>query len=211
MATTKKSTSKSGSKAAVQALPLMPKATAIWLIDNTGLTFDQIAAFCGLHILEVQALADGDVAPGMQGTNPIMAGVLSQTEIARCETDSAAVLKALENRIETPDRTAGPRYTPLSKRQDKPDAVAWILRSHPEVPDHAIVKLLGTTKGTIAAIRDRTHWNYSNIRPRHPVGLDICKQVDLDAVLTRYPSKTPVQDASSSHDGSDDLHLPDIV
>ena len=207
MATTKKSTTKSGSKAAIQALPLMPKATAIWLIDNTGLTFDQIAAFCGLHILEVQALADGDVAPGMQGTNPMMAGVLSQEEIARCEADPAATLKSLETRIETPERTAGPRYTPLSKRQDKPDAVAWILRTHPEVPDHAIVKLLGTTKNTIAAIRDRSHWNYSNIRPRHPVGLDICKQTDLDNVLARYPSKTPVQSGGGSHEGFEDLTL----
>ena len=192
-------------KTASSALPLMPKATAIWLIDNTGLTFDQIAAFCGLHQLEVQALADGDIATGLQGSNPLMSGVLSAEEIARCEADGSAQLRASESRIELPSRSGGTRYTPLSKRQDKPDAVAWVLRTHPEVPDHAIVKLLGTTKHTIQTIRDRTHWNHANIRPRHPVGLEICKQSDLDAVLQRYPSKNPLPDAASGADSHDNI------
>jgi uncharacterized protein len=199
-----------------QVLPLMPKATAIWLIDNTGLTFEQIAAFCGLHELEVQALADGDIAAGMQGANPLQNGLLNQAEITRCEADAAERLKANENQIELPERTGGPRYTPLTKRADKPDAVAWILRTHPEVPDHAIVKLLGTTKHTIQSIRDRTHWNNSNIRPRHPVALEICKQADLDKVLERYADKAAPKPAAASApdsydgDAGDKVTLPEI-
>jgi hypothetical protein len=165
---------------------LMPKATAVWLIDNTGLSFEQIGAFCGLHPLEVQGIADGEVAIGIVGQDPIANGQLTAEEIKRCEGDPAANLKMAKSDIPQPlTRTKGPRYTPVSKRQDKPDAVAWLIRHHPELSDAQISRLIGTTKQTIAAIRDRSHWNTANLRPRDPVLLGLCTQTDLNAAILK--------------------------
>ena len=165
--------------------PLMPKATAVWLVENTALSFDQIAEFCGLHSLEVQAIADGEVAMGMQGLDPLTAGELSQDELERCLADPAARLKMAKPNIPQPKaRTKGARYTPVSKRQDRPDAIAWLLRNHPEIADAQVAKLIGTTKPTINAIRDRTHWNIQNIKPQNPVGLGLCSATELDKAVT---------------------------
>lgn len=166
--------------------PLMPKATAVWLIENTTLTFDQVADFCGLHPLEVKGIADGEVAAGIVGMDPIANGQLTRDDIERCQKDPQARLKMAKTAIELPKRKGrGGRYTPVSKRQDKPDAIAWIVKFHPEVTDAAISKLLGTTKSTIQQIRDRSHWNYQNIRPRDPVGLGLCTQIDLDEAVRK--------------------------
>ncbi|MEM9439989.1 MAG: cell cycle transcriptional regulator TrcR [Pseudomonadota bacterium] len=165
--------------------PLMPKATAVWLVDNTTLTFEQIAKFCGLHALEVKGIADGEVGAGIRGLDPVSGGQLERGEIERCEKDSSAELKLLRPAaadIKQPKRKA-PRYTPLSKRQDRPDAIAWLLRNHPELADQQICKLLGTTKNTVNAVRDRTHWKSQEIRPRDPVILGLCSQIDLDAAV----------------------------
>ena len=168
------------------AKPLMPKATAVWLIQNTTLTFDQISEFCGLHPLEVQGIADGEVAVGMVGLDPVTNGQLTQAEIERCEQDASARLQIAKRDIPMPaTRTKGPRYTPVSKRQDKPDAIAWLLRHHPELPDSQIARLIGTTKPTIQAIRDRTHWNSPNIRPKDPVLLGLCTQTDLNIAVEK--------------------------
>jgi uncharacterized protein len=165
---------------------LMPKATAVWLVQNTTLTFEQIAEFCGLHSLEVQGIADGEVAIGIVGLDPTVNGQLTKEEIARCEADPTARLKMQKATIPLPaPRTKGPRYTPVAKRQDKPDAVAWLVRHHPELSDAQISKLIGTTKQTIAAVRDRSHWNFANLRPRDPVLLGLCTQSDLNAVVLR--------------------------
>ncbi len=165
-------------------LPLMPKATAVWLVEHTTLTFDQIAAFCGLHSLEIQAIADGEVATLMQGLDPIANGQLLPTEIARCEADPKARLKLAANaHPAVTSRSKGPRYTPISKRQDKPDAIAWLVKNHPELSDAQISRLVGTTKPTIAAIRDRSHWNSVNIKPRHPVSIGLCNQSDLEQAI----------------------------
>jgi len=166
--------------------PLMPKATAVWLVENTTLSFQQIADFCGLHPLEVQGIADGEVAIGIVGLDPALNGQLTCEEILRCEADPAARLKMAKHDIPLPaPRTKGPRYTPVSKRQDKPDAVAWLVRHHPELTDAQISKLIGTTKQTIAAVRDRTHWNSPNLRPRDPVLLGLCSQNDLNNAVLR--------------------------
>jgi hypothetical protein len=165
---------------------LMPKATAVWLVQNTTLTFDQIAEFCGLHALEVQGIADGEVAIGIVGLDPTANGQLTKEEIVRCEADPAARLRMQKATIPLPaPRTKGPRYTPVAKRQDKPDAVAWLIRHHPELTDSQISKLIGTTKQTIAAVRDRSHWNFANLRPRDPVLLGLCTQSDLNAAVLR--------------------------
>jgi len=162
----------------------MPKATAVWLIDNTKLTFDQIAFFCGLHPLEVKGIADGEVAIGIVGQDPVANSQLTADEIARCEKDPAANLKLLAPTVPLArQKTKGARYTPLSKRQDRPDAIAWLLKYHPEVGDAQVQKLLGTTKSTIDSVRSRTHWNAPNIKPRDPVSLGICSQAELDRVL----------------------------
>ena len=168
------------------AAPLMPKATAVWLVENTSLTFEQIAAFCELHPLEVQAIADGEVATQMQGLDPVSNGQTTADEIARCQADPEARLK-LSPQALPPQfvKHKGPRYTPIAKRQDKPDAIAYLLRSHPELSDAQITKLIGTTKPTIAAVRDRTHWNSTNIKPRHPVGLGLCTMEELDQASAR--------------------------
>lgn len=170
----------------METRPLMPKATAIWLIDHTALTFEQIAEFCGLHILEVESLADGDVNPGMQGLNPIAAGHLTQRELDRAQADPNARLNINRPNIPIPvARTKGPRYTPVAKRGDKPDAIAYLLRVHPELSDAQICTLIGTTKPTIQAVRDRSHWNTQNIKPQNPVLLGLCPQADLEAALER--------------------------
>ncbi|MGE5202765.1 MAG: DUF1013 domain-containing protein [Acidobacteriota bacterium] len=168
------------------ALPLMPKATAVWLVENTALTFEQIAAFCGLHALEVQAIADGEVAAQMQGLDPVANGQITAEEIKRCEQDPTARLELAKEALPEPlVKHKGPRYTPISKRQDKPDAIAWLLKNHPELSDGQISKLVGTTKPTIAAVRDRTHWNSPNIKPRHPVALGLCTLPELEAAVQR--------------------------
>ena len=166
------------------AQPLMPHATASWLVDNSSLTFEQIADFCGLHILEVQAIADDTAATKLTGRDPLRAGELTQEEIERGQADPEYRLKMQKEPDET-RRTKGPRYTPVSKRQDKPDGIAWIIRNHPEVTDGQISKLIGTTRTTIAAIRDRSHWNIANIQPKDPVTLGLCSQRELDAVVAK--------------------------
>lgn len=164
----------------------MPKATAVWLVENTALAFDQIADFCGMHALEIQSIADGEVAQGIVGLDPIANGQLTQEEIDRCQDDAAARLEIIEtSEGEAPKRRRGPRYTPISKRQDKPDAIAWLLRNHAELSDAQVMKLVGTTKPTINAVRDRTHWNSSSITPRDPVALGLCTQVELDTVVQK--------------------------
>ncbi|MCG7347807.1 DUF1013 domain-containing protein [Sphingomonas sp. ACRSK] len=166
------------------AQPLMPHATASWLVDNTSLSFEQIADFCGLHILEVQAIADDTAATKLTGRDPVRAHELTQDEIEKGQADPNYRLK-IQKGPEQVRRTKGPRYTPVSKRQDKPDGIAWIIRNHPEISDGAIGKLIGTTRTTIAAIRDRTHWNIGNIVPKDPVTLGLCSQRELDALVTK--------------------------
>jgi uncharacterized protein len=167
-------------------IPLMPRATAVWLVENTALTFEQIGAFCGLHALEVQGIADGEVAQGIKGLDPVANNQLTWDEINRVAADPGLRLEMRRAEVPLPAKRAkGPRYTPVSKRQDKPDAVAFLLRHYPELSDAQVCKLLGTTKPTIAAVRDRTHWNSSNIRPRDPVILGLCRQVDLDDAITK--------------------------
>lgn len=169
------------------SIPLMPKATAVWLIDNTALTFDQIALFCGLHPLEVRGIADGDVAGGIKGMDPISNGQLSREEIERCQNDPTAQLQLMESKRNIPEMKPrqGAKYTPLSKRQERPDAIAWLLRNHPELNDAQISRLVGTTKTTIQSIRDRSHWNMSNIKPVDPVSLGLSTQVELDHEVGR--------------------------
>lgn len=163
------------------ALPLMPKATAIWLIENTSLSFEQISDFCGLHILQVQTLADEEIGTRMTGMDPITAGQLTHEEIQRCEANpqERLVMKAAV----TADSIVGrkkTRYTPVAKRQDRPDAIAWIIKYYPDMPDHTICRLLGTTKPMIKSIRTKTHWNSANIKPKSPVQLGLCTQIELD-------------------------------
>jgi hypothetical protein len=168
------------------AQPLMPKATAVWLIENTTLTFDQVAEFCGLHPLEVQSIADGEVAVGMVGYDPIASGQLTREELGRCQADPSARLRMAEANIPRPaTRTKGPRYTPVARRQDRPDAIAWLLRSFPELGDGQVARLVGTTKPTINAVRERTHWNSANIKPRDPVALGLCSRDDLQKAIDK--------------------------
>lgn len=171
-----------------QPTPLMPHATATWLVDNTGLTFDQIADFCGIHILEVQAMADDLAGSKYTGRDPVHSGELTLDEIARGEADGEYELKMQKAPVEV-TRTKGPRYTPVSKRQDKPDGIAWLLRNHPEISDAQISKLIGTTRNTITAIRERSHWNIQNIQPKDPVTLGLCSQRELDAVVAKAAKK----------------------
>jgi hypothetical protein len=169
----------------------MPHATASWLVDNTALSFEQIAAFCGLHILEVQAMADDLAGAKYTGRDPVHAGELTHEEIARGQADPNYALQMQKAPVDV-SRTKGPRYTPVSKRQDKPDGIAWILRNHPEISDAQIGKLIGTTRNTINAIRDRTHWNIQNIQPKDPVTLGLCSQRELDAAVARAAKKAGV-------------------
>ncbi len=165
--------------------PLMPKATAVWLIDNTALTFDQIGAFCGLHTLEIQGIADGEVAMGIVGRDPIAQGELTKEEIIRCENDKKQRLGISKPSETFARKDKGPRYTPLSKRQNRPDAIAWLIKYHPEVSDAQICRLVGTTKPTVSSVRDRTHWNMANLKMMDPVTLGMCSQSNLDEEITK--------------------------
>ncbi|MGE7370533.1 DUF1013 domain-containing protein [Neorhizobium sp. NPDC001467] len=176
---------------------LMPKATAVWLVDNTALSFDQIATFCKLHPLEVKAIADGEAAQGIKGLDPIATGQLSRDEIARGEGDVNYRLKLSEPKVRVPEsKRRGPRYTPVSKRQDRPNAILWLVRNHPELKDTQISRLVGTTKSTIEQIRDRTHWNATNLTPMDPVTLGLCSQIDLDLEVERAAKNRPLPTAA---------------
>ncbi len=166
-------------------LPLMPKATAVWLIDKTALTFTQIAEFCGMHPLEVQAIADGEVAQGINGYDPIANMQLTQAEITRCEADVNAQLRKSPTLNPVKTRSRGARYTPVAKRNDRPDAIAYVLRNFPQLSEAQVIKLLGTTKDTIQKVRERSHWNSANIKPRDPVILGLCSQTDLNAMVAQ--------------------------
>jgi uncharacterized protein len=170
---------------------LMPKATAVWLVNNTTLTFEQIAEFCGLHVLEVKGIADGDVAHGIKGMDPISSGQLTRDEIAKAEKDSAYRLKLAEPKVEVPEvkTKRGPRYTPVSRRQDRPNAILWLLKNHPELKDSQIMRLVGTTKPTIIAIRERSHWNSGSLVAQDPVALSLCSQIDLDAEVKKAAAR----------------------
>ncbi len=171
---------------------LMPKATAVWLVDNTALSFEQIAQFCTLHPLEVKAIADGEAAQGIKGMDPIMTGQLSRDEIARGEKDANYRLRLSDPKVRVPEsKRRTPRYTPLSKRQDRPNAILWLVRNHPELKDAQISRLVGTTKSTIEQIRDRKHWNAANLQPMDPVTLGLCSQIDLDIEVQRASAGKP--------------------
>jgi len=176
---------------------LMPKATAVWLVDNTSLTFEQIADFCGLHPLEVKGIADGEVARDIRGADPIANGQLSRGELDAAQANPAYRMKAQKSRhaeLLKPTKKAS-RYTPVSRRQDRPDAIAWFLRNHPEVTDGQLVKVLGTTKSTIEQVRNRTHWNAANIKPVDPVTLGLVGQLELDALVKKAAEKKAKDDA----------------
>ena len=173
--------------------PLMPKATAVWLVENTALSFDQIAEFCKLHPLEVKAVADGDAAQGIKGLDPIQTGQLTRDEIEKGEADGDYRLKLAERKVRVPEQKTkrGPRYTPVSRRQDRPNAILWLIRNHPELKDSQIMRLVGTTKSTIQGIRERTHWNSANLAPMDPVTLGLCSQIDLDLEVSRAAKEKP--------------------
>lgn len=167
--------------------PLMPKATAVWLVEHTSLTFEQIAEFCGLHVLEVKGIADGDVAHGIKGMDPISSGQLTREEIQKAQQNPDYRLQLAKSKVVIPEVKTKrvPKYTPVSRRHDRPNAILWLLRYHPELKDSQIMRLVGTTKPTIESIRDRTHWNSSNLQPQDPVALGLCSQIDLDAEVRR--------------------------
>jgi hypothetical protein len=180
--------------------PLMPKATAVWLVENTSLSFDQIANFCKLHPLEVKGIADGEVATGIKGHDPITSGQLSREEIAAGEKDPSHQLQLSQPKVRLPEakRPRGPRYTPLSRRQDRPNAILWLVRNHPELKDAQIMRLVGTTKTTLQAIRNRTHWNSQGLVPMDPVTLGLCSQMDLDFEVNRAAKeRMPVEEDRS--------------
>ena len=173
---------------------LMPKATAVWLVDNTALSFDQIAAFCKLHPLEVKAIADGEASQGIKGLDPVITGQISREEIAKGEKDPYYRLKLAEPKVRVPEaKRKGPRYTPLSKRQDRPNAILWLVRNHPELKDAQISRLIGTTKSTIEQIRNRTHWNSANLTAMDPVTLGLCSQIDLDMEVQAAAKDRPAE------------------
>ena len=173
---------------------LMPKATAVWLVDNTSLSFEQIAAFCGLHPLEVQGVADGDVAGGIMGVNPIQNGQLTREEIEKAEADPEYRMKVSDPKVRVAaTKRKGPRYTPISRRNERPNAIRWLLRNHPELKDAQIMRLVGTTKSTIDSVRENTHWNSANIQPMDPVTLGLCSQIDLDLEVKRASKDAPSQ------------------
>ena len=193
--------------------PLMPKATAVWLVENTGLTFHQIADFCQLHELEVKGIADGDVAQGIKGLDPVASGQLAREELEKAETDPNYRMKVQETKVVLPPAKArkGPRYTPVSRRQDRPDAIAWLLRCHSELTDAQIMKLVGTTKTTIQSIRDRTHWNAPNIKPVDPVTLGLCTQLELDLAVQRAARKLKKDGAEPAARGATLLPASETV
>ncbi len=175
--------------------PLMPKATAVWLVENTALSFDQIAQFCNLHPLEVKAIADGDAAQGIKGLDPILTGQLTREEITDAEAHPEHRLHIADPKVRLPEakQKKGPRYTPVSRRQDRPNAILWLVRNHPELKDSQIMRLVGTTKSTILAIRERTHWNSANLTPLDPVTLGLCSQIDLDFEVHRAAKEKPAE------------------
>jgi len=175
------------------ATPLMPKATAVWLVENTALSFEQIADFCKLHHLEVQAIADGESAQSIKGLDPVLTGQLTQENIKQAEADPTVRLHLAEPKVQTPTdaKRKGPRYTPVSRRQDRPNAILWLLRNHPELKDAAVMRLVGTTKPTIESIRSRTHWNANNLQPTDPVALGLCSQIDLDFEVEKAAKSMP--------------------
>lgn len=178
---------------------LMPKASAVWLIDNTSLSFDQIGEFCNLHPLEVQSIADGEAGIGIQGYDPVQNGQLSQEELDRCQNDPTARLVLATSDLPTPNRrTKGPRYVPVARRGDKPDGIAWLVKHHPELKDTQIIKLIGTTKETIAKIRERSHWNIANISAKHPAMLGLCRQQDLDAAIEKAGGSVQTEEQVSN-------------
>lgn len=172
---------------------LMPKATAVWLVENTPLTFDQIADFCRLHPLEVKGIADGEVANGIKGYDPLVAGQLAREELERAIKDSSYRMHVAESKVRIPEmkRTKGPRYTPVSKRQDRPNAIVWLIRNHPELKDAQIMRLVGTTKTTILSVKEKTHWNANNLTAMDPVTLGLCSQMDLDFEVARASKERP--------------------
>ena len=178
--------------------PLMPKATAVWLVENTSLSFEQIAEFCKLHPLEVKGIADGEVAAGIKGLDPVTTGQLTREEIERAQEDPDYRLRMAESKVKVPEmkRTKkGPRYTPVSRRHDRPNAILWLLRNHAELKDAQIMRLVGTTKTTIQQIRDRTHWNSNALQPIDPVTLGLTSQMDLDFEVQRASKDRPQTDA----------------
>ncbi len=178
----------------MQQGPLMPKATAVWLVENTSLSFDQIADFCKLHPLEVKGIADGEVAAGIKGLDPVNTGQLTREEIERVQNDPEARLKMASPKVKLPEmkRTRkGPRYTPVSRRHDRPNAILWLVRNHPELKDAQIMRLVGTTKTTIQQVRERTHWNSAQLTPMDPVTLGLCSQIDLDFEVQRSAKDRP--------------------
>ena len=180
---------------------LMPKATAVWLVDNTSLSFEQIAAFAGLHPLEVQGIADGDVAGGIMGVNPVQNGQLTREEIAKAEADPNYRMKLSEPKVRVAQaKRKVPRYTPISRRNERPNAIKWLLRSHPELKDAQIMRLVGTTKSTIEAVREGTHWNTANLAAMDPVTLGLCSQIDLDLEVKRASKGSP--DAEVAEEGT---------
>ena len=188
---------------------LMPKATAVWLVDNTALSFEQIADFTGLHHLEIKGIADGDVAAGVRGSDPVASGQLDRAELDKAEADSSYRMTASKPKYaELQERKKGPRYTPLSRRQNRPDAIAWLVRNHPELTDAQISKLIGTTKTTIEAVRDRTHWNSPNIKPTDPVTLGLCTQIDLDAQVSKASARRKEMEEAGQVNIEDDTLKP---
>jgi hypothetical protein len=178
--------------------PLMPKATAVWLVENTALSFEQIAAFCRMHPLEVKAIADGDAAQGIKGLDPVLTGQLSRQDIERAQADPSVRLKVADPKVKVPEsKRRGPRYTPVSKRQDRPNAILWLLRNHGELKDAQIMRLVGTTKTTIESIRSRSHWNAQNLQPMDPVTLGLCSQIELDIEVERAARSAPKREEGS--------------
>jgi uncharacterized protein len=196
-------------KRRVSNAPLMPKATAVWLVENTSLTFEQIANFCKLHPLEVKGIADGDVAAGIKGHDPISSGQLTREELAAAEADDKHPLQLAVSKVRLPEpsRKRGARYTPLSRRQDRPNAILWLIRNHPELKDAQIMRLVGTTKTTLQAIRDRTHWNSAALMPVDPVTLGLCSQLDLDMEVNRAAKER----AAASRDDHGQTLIPSEV
>ena len=194
------------------ALPLMQKATAVWLVENTSLTFRQIAAFCGLHELEISGIADGEVAQGIRGMDPISTNQLTREEIENCETNADRNLKLMINPAAKGEKKRrGPKYTPLSKRQDKPSAILWLVKFHPELTDGQVSKLVGTSKNTIQSIRQRSHWNINNIQPIDPVALGLCKQVELDIQVKRSSKKNVAVKENSDDENQKILSTDDSL
>ncbi len=188
------------------AFPLMRKATAVWLVENTSLTFLQIANFCGLHELEVSGIADGEVANGIRGMDPVTSNQLTSDEIKRCELDPNSKLELIINPATIGEtKRRGPRYTPLSKRQDKPAAIAWLVKFYPDLMDSQIIKLVGTTKPTIKAVRERSHWNITNIVPTDPVLLGLCKQLELDSAISKLEKKSNIEVENNSKNKKTDF------